>query len=193
MTAGRQDAWTEEEDLFLAETVLKHIREGSTQLKAFEEVGKKLNRTAAACGFRWNSTVRKRFRAEIEQAKKIRKEVKLKKANSALPPADTGNAAGQFRPLSDFTLNDVIEYLQRMKEEHGEKDQFRNEMAKLKEENERLMRENGALKKERDRLMRENKTIKNDYLSLLSIMERARKLAVEDQDAEGAEKGKGHL
>ena len=39
MTSVRQDAWTKDEDLLLAEVVLRHIREGSTQLKAFEEVG----------------------------------------------------------------------------------------------------------------------------------------------------------
>ena len=48
----RQDAWTDEDDLLLAETVLRHVREGSTQLNAFEEVGDQLNRTSAACGFR---------------------------------------------------------------------------------------------------------------------------------------------
>lgn len=76
MTAMRQDAWTKDEDLLLAEVVLRHIREGSTQLKAFEEVGKKLNRTAAACGFRWNSTVRKQYQSGIELAKRQRKEGK---------------------------------------------------------------------------------------------------------------------
>lgn len=57
----RQDAWTEENDLLLAETVLRHVREGSTQLNAFEEVGDKLNRTSAACGFRWNAVVRHKY------------------------------------------------------------------------------------------------------------------------------------
>ena len=51
MTIVRQDAWTKDEDLLLAEVVLRHIREGSTQLKAFEEVGQKLNRTPAAWWF----------------------------------------------------------------------------------------------------------------------------------------------
>ncbi|GAE94123.1 prespore specific transcriptional activator RsfA [Gracilibacillus boraciitolerans JCM 21714] len=39
MAKVRQDAWSHEDDLLLAETVLRHIREGSTQLKAFDEVG----------------------------------------------------------------------------------------------------------------------------------------------------------
>ncbi len=65
----RQDAWTEEEDLLLAETVLRHVREGSTQLNAFEEVGDKLNRTSAACGFRWNAVVRQQYEESLQMAK----------------------------------------------------------------------------------------------------------------------------
>lgn len=76
MTSVRQDAWTQEEDLLLAEVVLRYIREGGTQLQAFEEVGRRLSRTAAACGFRWNSYVRKQYKEEIELAKKQRKERK---------------------------------------------------------------------------------------------------------------------
>lgn len=72
----RQDAWSHEDDLLLAETVLRHIREGSTQLNAFEEVGDKLNRTSAACGFRWNAEVRKKYYQAMELAKKQRKDRK---------------------------------------------------------------------------------------------------------------------
>jgi len=70
----RQDAWTEEDDLLLAETVLRHVREGSTQLNAFEEVGDKLNRTSAACGFRWNAVVRHNYDKALSLAKKQRKQ-----------------------------------------------------------------------------------------------------------------------
>ena len=70
----RQDAWTEENDLLLAETVLRHVREGSTQLNAFEEVGDKLNRTSAACGFRWNAVVRHQYEKALSLSKKQRKQ-----------------------------------------------------------------------------------------------------------------------
>ncbi|PLT30249.1 RsfA family transcriptional regulator [Peribacillus deserti] len=70
----RQDAWTEENDLLLAETVLRHVREGSTQLNAFEEIGDKLNRTSAACGFRWNAVVRHNYEKALQLAKKQRKQ-----------------------------------------------------------------------------------------------------------------------
>lgn len=65
----RQDAWYPQHDALLLEVTLRHIREGSTQLLAFEEVGVQLGRTAAACGFRWNATVRKQHDAEIQLAK----------------------------------------------------------------------------------------------------------------------------
>lgn len=76
MAKVRQDAWSHEDDLLLAETVLRHIREGSTQLDAFEEVGDRLNRTGAACGFRWNAIVRRKYDSAIEIAKKQRKQRK---------------------------------------------------------------------------------------------------------------------
>ncbi|MGA4719274.1 RsfA family transcriptional regulator [Fictibacillus nanhaiensis] len=74
MSKLRQDAWSEEDDLLLAETVLRHVREGSTQLHAFEEVGDKLERTSAAVGFRWNAIVRKKYEQALKIAKKQRKE-----------------------------------------------------------------------------------------------------------------------
>ncbi|MFO1442174.1 RsfA family transcriptional regulator [Bacillus sp. Bva_UNVM-123] len=74
MMKVRQDAWTDENDLLLAETVLRHVREGSTQLNAFEEVGDKLDRTSAACGFRWNAVVRHQYEKALQLAKKQRKQ-----------------------------------------------------------------------------------------------------------------------
>ncbi|MBL3647693.1 MULTISPECIES: prespore-specific transcription regulator RsfA [Bacillus] len=74
MTKQRQDAWSKEDDLLLAETVLRHVREGSTQLNAFEEVGDQLNRTSAACGFRWNAVVRHQYEKALQLAKKQRKQ-----------------------------------------------------------------------------------------------------------------------
>ncbi|MGP4041751.1 RsfA family transcriptional regulator [Gracilibacillus sp. D59] len=81
MAKVRQDAWSHEDDLLLAETVLRHIREGSTQLRAFEEVGDKLNRTSAACGFRWNAEVRQNYEQAVQIAKKQRKDRKRALAN----------------------------------------------------------------------------------------------------------------
>lgn len=73
MYTTRQDAWTNDEDLLLAETVIRYIREGKTQLEAFKEVAKALSRTSAACGFRWNATIRKQYHNAIDSAKEMRK------------------------------------------------------------------------------------------------------------------------
>lgn len=73
---SRVDNWTKDEDLLLSETVLRHIRQGSTQLKAFDEVGEKLNRSSAGCAFRWNGIVRHNYTEAILFAKKLRNDNK---------------------------------------------------------------------------------------------------------------------
>lgn len=97
----RKDAWTNEEDHILTKVILTSIANGETQLHAFEEVGLALQRTSAACGFRWNATVRHRVKKEIVQAK-------LQKAS---------NKKGI--PLVNTTLkiDDVIFYLQTVENE----------------------------------------------------------------------------
>ncbi|MFP7493532.1 RsfA family transcriptional regulator [Terribacillus saccharophilus] len=87
MVKVRQDAWSHEDDLLLAETVLRHIREGSTQLRAFDEVGDKLNRTSAACGFRWNAEIRNRYEQAVAIAKRQRKEKKRAEQRTQKPAA----------------------------------------------------------------------------------------------------------
>ncbi|MBS4178003.1 RsfA family transcriptional regulator [Bacillus sp. FJAT-49731] len=111
----RQDAWTEENDLLLAETVLRHVREGSTQLNAFEEVGDKLNRTSAACGFRWNAVVRHQYEKALDLAKKQRKqrhrmlgkEQGGKKKLLYQPPVPLANSTQM--PILSHTLEEIQE------------------------------------------------------------------------------------
>ena len=103
MSLTRQDAWTQDEDLLLAEVVLRHIREGGTQLQAFEEVGKKLSRTAAACGFRWNSSIRKQYKSGIEVAKKQRKAIKK-------------NPDGEIEPIEN-TVESKFEHKEKIEKE----------------------------------------------------------------------------
>ena len=114
----RQDAWTHEDDLLLAETVLRHVREGSTQLNAFEEVGDKLNRTSAACGFRWNAVVRHNYEKALQLAKKQRKqrhrllgkEQGGKKKLLYTPPVPSAMEVGLLpEPKELTTTADVIE------------------------------------------------------------------------------------
>ncbi|MBE3550255.1 MAG: Prespore specific transcriptional activator RsfA [Brockia lithotrophica] len=80
--AQRQDAWSEGEDVLLAELVLKSIREGGTQLEAFREAAQRLGRTPAACGFRWNAVLRRRYAEDIRLAKMARRSRRLELARS---------------------------------------------------------------------------------------------------------------
>ncbi|PKR82491.1 RsfA family transcriptional regulator [Heyndrickxia camelliae] len=107
MTKVRQDAWSSKEDEVLAQVVLKHIREGSTQLRAFEEVGSIYSRSAAACGFRWNSFVRKQYKKEIEQAKKQRKK-KHQDLYQTRHSIET----------PEFSFEEIINYLNKLYNEH---------------------------------------------------------------------------
>lgn len=111
----RQDAWTEENDLLLAETVLRHVREGSTQLNAFEEVGDRLNRTSAACGFRWNAVVRHHYEKALQLAKKQRKQRQRilgkeqggKKKLLYSPPVPTMEEVGLIADVIETDVNDL--------------------------------------------------------------------------------------
>ncbi|MGE7601905.1 RsfA family transcriptional regulator [Peribacillus sp. NPDC097675] len=185
MTIARQDAWTQDEDLLLAEVVLRHIREGSTQLKAFEEVGKQLSRTSAACGFRWNSFVRKQYKSGVELAKKQRKEQVVKDTNfeaevkenveDSNEPELATEWIRETQSASSTTLQDVISYLTKMDEsfKHDREEKERNLQRSyyLEQENERLREENGLLQESL-------RVVEEDYRALMQIMERARKLSV---------------
>jgi len=187
MSPTRQDAWTQDEDLLLAEVVLRHIREGGTQLQAFEEVGKRLTRTSAACGFRWNSFVRKQYKSGIELAKKQRKELKKQTAansgehlkESVEPNVDPV----QRKDEQGLTLSDVIRFLEELQKKTEVTINYEEEKKKYLEQIEELEKKNAALAVENEILSKNLKVMEEDYRSLLEIMERARKMVVlQDED-----------
>lgn len=133
MKETRQDAWTREEDDLLAETVLQYIKNGKTQLEAFKVVAGKLSRTPAACGFRWNATIRKQYEAAIQAAKEERK----KASSEALQELHT-DRVGDKRMIES-----VIQLLEKIKhkdlEEEVQNYQIQSEMLyNLQEENRAL-------------------------------------------------------
>jgi prespore-specific regulator len=169
MATTRQDAWTQDEDLLLAEVVLRHIREGGTQLGAFEEVGKRLSRTAAACGFRWNSYVRKKYKHGIELAKKQRKELKKQNQKGHKPLSMKEMKIEESNSLS---LKDVIEVLKRIeRSQDAEKQQLLQKIDELEERTEKLLQEKVSAEEKL-------KIVEGDYKALIEIMERARKMVV---------------
>lgn len=69
MNSVRMDNWTEEQDLLLAEIILRNAREGKTLKTAFEESSKKLNRSISACTFRWNTNLKSKYQQAYQLAK----------------------------------------------------------------------------------------------------------------------------
>ncbi|UOF89132.1 RsfA family transcriptional regulator [Fodinisporobacter ferrooxydans] len=203
MKTVRQDAWAEEDDLLLAEIILRHIREGSTQLLAFEEVGERLGRTAAACGYRWNACVRKQYAAAIEIAKAQRKENKstlqqpVQTYRNKLVAKQSDPYEAVFEDEQEFedvslantvTWHDVIHFLKQNKNEHQ---QLVSRIRQLEKEVERYELEAATVRQqyeqmheEYDHLNEKHQTMTNDYKMLVRIMERARKLTILEPDLE---------
>ncbi|PLS16580.1 RsfA family transcriptional regulator [Bacillus sp. M6-12] len=184
MSIARQDAWTQDEDLLLAEIVLRHIRDGSTQLKAFEETGRQLSRTAAACGFRWNSYVRKQYNSGIELAKKQRKELKKQKPaqpqeeNALLQaeievPVQALEEYNEEKGMEGISIRDIIDYLTNLDQQSNN---YSEEENKLILEIKALENENQKLKQGIQELEGQLASVKNDYYDLIKIMDRARNI-----------------
>ncbi|AQX53947.1 hypothetical protein A2U94_04760 [Bacillus sp. VT 712] len=179
MTSSRQDAWTQDEDLLLAEIVLRHIREGGTQLAAFEEVGKKLSRTSAACGFRWNSFVRKQYKTGIDIAKIQRKQLKSRViTKDEEQPVRFSYIDGQ----SITSLSEVIRYLESIEQIQQQSSELLEANEELQHKLEQLQEKVTVLEKEKKVLESNLYTVEEDYKALIEIMERARKMVVLKED-----------
>ncbi|PFG79054.1 transcription factor, RsfA family [Bacillus sp. YF23] len=155
MVISRQDSWTNDNDLLLASTVLQNIRNGGTQLVAFKEVAKLLARTPAACGFRWNSYVRKQYQEEIQQAKQNRK------VGNSISPTQQKKEANSL----SMTLDDIILFLQNYKKTN-EFTNLQNQIKNLEAENQSLLQRVTMYEEE--------------YRMLLNHIDRSRSLVVID-------------
>lgn len=166
----REDAWMENHDLTLAKTVISHIKNGSTQLEAFEESASRLNRSAAACGFRWNKELRKKYETEINDAKLYRKIQKDPKRKDNV--TDSGVLSFEdenILPKYDEAFSQIIKIA---------KDQAQK-FEKLKIENSKLRLEINELKNQKNNFetIKSNEDVATEDLqTFLKIMNRARNL-----------------
>lgn len=133
MNRPRQDAWTKDEDILLAEIVLRHMRSGKTQLEAFKKAGEALSRTPAACGFRWNASLRKHHTEAINLAKNSRKQSLFDKATT-------------INMDERHTIESAISMLERVKNhvgklQEGSLEEQQQLIFKLQEKNKRLEEE----------------------------------------------------
>jgi prespore-specific regulator len=212
MSAVRQDAWSDDDDLILAEVTLRHIREGGTQLSAFEEVGERIGRTSAACGFRWNSYVRKKYEPAIQIAKAQRqKRNQLKRQSVTSIQGMNAMVSVSGLDISDLTMarsernerierNDgmteetisieaVIRFLRQWKATYQDMTRhtrnLEKELHETQEQLERFKKENEKLNKQYNVVETDYRVVNDDYKALIQIMDRARKLAFlveEDED-----------
>lgn len=192
MAITRQDAWSTDDDLILAEVTLRHIREGGTQLGAFEEVGERIGRTAAACGFRWNSCVRKKYEAAIQIAKSQRQKRNQQKkqmasnrqmaAISTLVDEEEGYDKHESVFEESLSIDAVIRFLRQWKstvQEYSRKTRsLEKELKEKDEELERLTSENERLLREVSVVQTDYRVVNDDYKALIQIMDRARKMAL---------------
>lgn len=199
MTAVRQDAWSPDDDLILAEVTLRHIREGSTQLAAFEEVGERIGRTSAACGFRWNSCVRKRYEDAIQIAKQQRQKRNYLKKQTVTATSQVSSLAvfdaeervykHDVSSLDEgLSVDAVIRFLRSWKTTYQDLSRqiklFERELKDKEEELFRLRSENERLAKEASSAQTDYRAVNDDYKTLIQIMDRARRLTVLSSDEE---------
>ncbi len=152
MNAMRQDAWTEYDDSKLAETTIRHIKEGGTQLSAFAEVGQIIGRTQAACGFRWNSYLRKLYDKEVRQAKTERQKLQVDRRKVSYKKRVE---VLTWREGADPTewMSQVQYWLTKWRELHLELAEKTSELERLRKEN-------------------------DDYRTLLQLLDRARNMSI---------------
>lgn len=191
MAVKRQDAWTPDNDMILAEVTLRHIREGGTQLSAFEEVAEKLGRTPAACGFRWNSTVRKKYEAAIQIAKAQRQK-RMQERNRSYSYRMKAEEEGTSDSL--YSIDNIIRFLRQYKNELNELRRQQKQLEKELQEKELLLKnlefENSQMKEQLAHVQSDYRLVNDDYRTLVQIMERARKMALLSEEDEALNKAK---
>ncbi|MEF3310845.1 RsfA family transcriptional regulator [Paenibacillus sp. GYB004] len=159
----RKDTWKPEEDELLATVILEHIQSGQSQLTAFEMIGEKLDRTPGACGFRWNSTVRKQYSERILEAKKSKQHLKMRSTKKSVPkPHDHPNVQLP-RAIVEQLLETVNVLMEQIEKQKGLLMERNNEINSL-----RIKLEN-----EKPQQLQSE-----DYQSLIEILNRARQLGV---------------
>ena len=86
------------------------------------------------------------------------------------------------RKYEKLSLDQIITYLEQFKEKEKKIESLSQELESLKERYQTLEKKEQEATRENEMLKKENKALKDDYLALLSIMEKARKLAVKEDE-----------
>lgn len=153
---GRQ--WTAEEDKLLSETVLHTISRGGTQLTAFADVGKKVGRTAGACGFRWNAVLRGKNPSSYSEAKRKRVFTQLEKK----------------RRDKVSTIADSLMLLKKAEQawmkQQKDVTHLKQAISKVKQKITRLQKENETFQQNHNEVEWVQQEVKNRYNQLLQLI-----------------------
>lgn len=128
----RKRSWSEREDQLLLDRVVQYTREGKAQLKAFKDVGEELNRTPAACGYRWNAKLRRSFQEDFQQAKQS------KESNATIN--QKGNTDKGITETEN-PLQLALQYLKCLDDYHIDSLEEIQELSKLRQENAQLKKQ----------------------------------------------------
>ncbi|TCN17217.1 RsfA family transcriptional regulator [Mesobacillus foraminis] len=191
----RKDTWTQEEDELLAATVLRHIKENSTQLEAFKEVGKQLERTAGACGFRWNSYLRKQYSTEIQQAKQKRREEKRKETkNKSRSPNKQGKetlqdnhqkversqvASERQNNNQEQPIENITQFIKDLYEKESRYAEINENLSLYKSLNSELKAKILELSSENEKLKNELDSMTQDYTRLSELIVQAKTFVIQ--------------
>lgn len=162
----RKDSWQDSEDQFLANMVIEHIKRGSTQLAAFEDAGNRLRRSSAACGFRWNSEVRKQYEEAIQEAKECWRNLKRNKSRKQELQISSLSESNQEMLIEQvkFALNRIEDQIKGMYRE------LDNRSSEIK-----------FIRQKLDILMSPEQKLSEDYNALIEILKRAKNLGILDR------------
>lgn len=132
--------WTAEEDQLLSKLVLHTISQGGTQLTAFSDVGKKIGRTAGACGFRWNAVLRSQNPTSYSEAKKKRVYTQLEKKRKT--KVETFSEAIELLKQTEQTWVKQQKEISRLTQSITK---TKKKVNTIKQENQKFQQENNAV------------------------------------------------
>lgn len=174
----RVDSWGDQDDQMLARIVLKHIREGSTKKKAFEEAGNELERTVHACAFRWNNVLKERYESAVHLSKKAREAImkqrgRIKVIEKNIPVSSVSvETPHQAAPIEKETTSpSLLDQLSAFLQEHEE----------IKKQIDVLKQENAALKAQLEQTENVKTKLEHNQKTMMDIMERMKQLTFPDE------------
>src|SRR5206468_2062393 len=122
----------------------------------------RLGRSAAACGFRWNSTVRKEYEDAIKEAKEFKRN-SLKKTRK---PIENQILVSNLSEDNTITIEQVKYAINRIQEH----------IRSMRQELDKRSNEINFIQQKLDILMKPEHKLSEDYNTLIEILKRARSL-----------------